>query len=166
MYELKRLEHRSLAAAIDKAEQYRALNEPEEAESICRDILDADPTHQDAIRILGLALTDQFSKTGGKTFDEALKTFARLTSEYERVYYAGITWERSGKAHLEVGEHSSALSCFEHALEQYEEAERVGPKDVPDPVLRWNRCVRVLKSHPELLRASLTPHSKAPLLGD
>ena len=166
MYQLKRLEHRSLAAAIEKAEQYRALNEPEEAESICRDILDADPAHQAAIRILGLALTDEFLKTRTKNFDEAVRTFSRLTSEYERVYYTGIAWERAGKAHLELGEHHNALSCFEHALEQYEEAERIGPKDVPDPVLRWNRCVRVLKSHPELLRASQAPHSKTPLLGD
>lgn len=166
MYHLKRLEHRSLQAAIDKAEQYRALNEPEEAESICRDILDADPSHQAAIRILGLALTDEFQKTRTKNFDEAVRTFSRLTSEYERVYYTGIAWERAGKAHLELGEHHNALSCFEHALEQYEEAERIGPKDAPDPVLRWNRCVRVLKSHPELLRASSSPHSKTPILGD
>jgi tetratricopeptide (TPR) repeat protein len=166
MYQLKRLEHRNLAAAIEKAEQYRALNEPEEAESICRDVLDADPLHQAAIRILGLALTDEFQKTRIKNFDEALRVFARLTSEYERVYFTGIAWERAGKAHLELGEHHNALSCFEHALEHYEEAERIGPKDTPDPVLRWNRCVRVLKEHPELVRASTSPHSKTPLLGD
>lgn len=166
MYQLKRLEHRNLQAAIDKAEQYRALNEPEEAESICRDVLDADPGHQVALRILGLAITDAFLKTHIKTFDEAVRVFGKLTDEYERVYYTGIAWERAGKAHLELGEHHNALSCFEHALDRYEEAERIGPKDSPDPVLRWNRCVRVLKEHPELVRASTTPHSKTPLLGD
>ncbi len=166
MHQLKRLEHRSLAAAIEKAEHYRALNEPEEAESICRDVLEVDPDHQVALRILGLALTDEFLKTRVKNFDEALRVFARLTSEYERTYYSGIAWERAGKAHLELGEGHNALSCFEHALEKYEDAEGLGPKDTPDPVLRWNSCVRVLKNHPELLRAIQSPHSKTPLLGD
>ena len=166
MYQLKRLEHRNLAAAIEMAEHYRALNEPEEAESICRDVLEVDSNHQVALRILGLALTDEFLKTRTKNFEEARTVFSRLTSEYERMYYTGIAWERAGKAHLELGEHHNALSCLEHALEQYEEAERIGSKDLPDPVLRWNRCVRVLKEHPELVRASATSHTKTPLLGD
>ena len=50
---LKRLGTRNLHAALEKAEKYRALNEPEEAESICRDILSEDPVHQDALRTLG-----------------------------------------------------------------------------------------------------------------
>ena len=41
-FELKRLPHASLDAAIAKAEHYRDLNQPEEAESICRDVLDVD----------------------------------------------------------------------------------------------------------------------------
>ena len=36
------------------------LNEPGEAESICRDVLEVDPDNQDALITLLLALTDQF----------------------------------------------------------------------------------------------------------
>ena len=37
MYELKRLHEGSLDAAIARAEHYRLLNEPAQAESICLD---------------------------------------------------------------------------------------------------------------------------------
>ena len=62
-YELKRISAAGITEAIAKVELYRSLNEPEEAESICRDILAIEPQHQLALRLLGLALTDQF--TGG-----------------------------------------------------------------------------------------------------
>ena len=42
---LKTISKSGIAEAIAKAELYRYLNEPEEAESICRDILAVDPTH-------------------------------------------------------------------------------------------------------------------------
>jgi len=51
--QLKRLGERNLEAALAKAEQYRALNEPEEAESICRDVLEEAPDNQHALRTLG-----------------------------------------------------------------------------------------------------------------
>ena len=41
-YSLKRLSRANLEAAITKAAHYRDLNQPEEAESICRDVLDVD----------------------------------------------------------------------------------------------------------------------------
>src|SRR5580692_8631634 len=86
---LKPLGARNLEAALAKAEQYRALNEPEEAESICRDILAEDPKHQRALRTLGLALTDMFASEWTLHFDDALKVFGRLTSLYEVAYYTG-----------------------------------------------------------------------------
>ena len=49
---LKTISQAGINAAIAKAERYRYLNEPEEAESICRDVLAIDSTHQLAQRIL------------------------------------------------------------------------------------------------------------------
>src|SRR5258708_4803275 len=48
MYDLKPLSREAIPAALEKAHRYRLLNEPLEAESICRDILAADPGHQEA----------------------------------------------------------------------------------------------------------------------
>jgi len=158
-YRLKRLGSRSLAAALDKAEQYRALNEPEEAESICRDILAEDPEHPLALRTLGLALTDMFAREWTRHFDEALRTFKKLKSEYEVVYYCGVAWERCAKAQVEHGQAHNAAHSFEKAMELFEKAEAIGPKDAPEPILRWNRCVRAIEDHPEILAAIDVPHN-------
>ena len=59
-YKLKPISKAGIAEATAKVELYRYLNEPEEAESICRDILAVEPQHQLALRLLGLSITDQF----------------------------------------------------------------------------------------------------------
>ena len=38
MYELKSISTEAVPGALGKAERYRLLNEPREAESICRDV--------------------------------------------------------------------------------------------------------------------------------
>ena len=62
MPELKQLHKDAIPAALEKAERYRLLNEPGEAESICLDILAVDPDNQRAIITLLLAFTDRFEK--------------------------------------------------------------------------------------------------------
>jgi hypothetical protein len=62
-FKLKSISKAGIPEAISKAELYRSLNEPEEAESICRDVLAVEPGHQLALRLLGLAITDQFWAT-------------------------------------------------------------------------------------------------------
>ena len=53
MFELKPLSPEAIPAALVKAERYRLLNEPDQAESICEDILASDPGHHEA-RVLSL----------------------------------------------------------------------------------------------------------------
>jgi len=74
-YKLKRISTAGIAEAIAKAELYRSLNEPEEAESICRDILTIEPQRQLALRLLGVALTDQFTGGASDRYREAELTF-------------------------------------------------------------------------------------------
>src|SRR5690348_661323 len=144
-YALKRLEPGNLEAAIAKAAHYRDLNQPEEAESICRDVLDVDARHQTAYKLLGLALTDRFVTGAVGLLEEAVAAFEKLADDYERIYHVGVAWERAAKAHLERNEAHSAVTAFEHALALFEKAEAMRPH-VPDPILRWNRCVRLLTS--------------------
>ena len=61
-FDLKPIHQHAVPAALEKAVWYRALHEPLEAESICRDVLAVDPGNQEAIRTLLLALTDQFGR--------------------------------------------------------------------------------------------------------
>jgi tetratricopeptide (TPR) repeat protein len=165
-YELKPLTSKNLSAAVELAKHYRDLNQPEEAESICRDVIAVAPENEDAWRTLGLALTDQFPAKWMTLFDEARASFNRLSSDYERVYYGGITWERYAKAQLESGRSHNAIHAFEEALKSFEEAEKIGPKDLPNPIVHYNRCVRALTTHPELVRASLVPQEPAYEFGD
>jgi len=155
MYELKRLPGNSVEQALIKADHYRELNQPEEAESICRDVLAVRANHDGALKLLGLALTDQMHTAWTRVFDEVLDIFGRLATEYERVYYAGIAHERYAKAQLEQGHAHNATVSFETALDLYARAEQIAPPEaLADPILRWNRCVRMLTTHPDLREAS------------
>src|SRR5580658_10879717 len=92
MFELKHISPEAIPVALEKAERYRLLNEPWQAESICRDILRIDPEHDLALVMLLLALTDQFGK--GVTAAQAREVLGRLKGGYERAYYSGIICER------------------------------------------------------------------------
>jgi tetratricopeptide (TPR) repeat protein len=156
-WELKRLGARNLSAAVTLAKHYRDLNQPEEAESICRDILDVAADNDDAWRTLGLSLTDQFPTAWMTLFDDACAAFAKLRSEYERVYYTAIAWERYAKAQLVAGRAHNAIHAFEEALQRFEQADKLGSPDDPAAVLHYNRCVRALTTDPDIVRASLVP---------
>src|SRR5438445_2904609 len=97
MFELKPLTIEALPAALEKAQRYRLLNEPLEAESICLDVLGVDPDHQQALITLLLALTDQFHDDPG-ALTKARELLPRLEGDYERAYYAGLICERRAKA--------------------------------------------------------------------
>src|ERR1700694_1767882 len=62
MHELKPLSRDAVPRALERAERYRLLNEPGEAESICLDALQADAENQEALMTLLLAFTDQFEE--------------------------------------------------------------------------------------------------------
>jgi tetratricopeptide (TPR) repeat protein len=148
-FNLKTISKAGIPEAISKAELYRSLNEPEEAESICRDILAVEPEHQLALRLLGLAITDQFSGDAADRHGEAETLFQRLVEPYERLYYTGLLHERRAKAQMRVGRPPYTLApLFAEAMRCFAEAEMIRPPDNDDALLRWNRCARLLQSHP------------------
>jgi len=92
VFVLKGLTSEAVPAALEKALRYRMLNEPEQAESICQDVLRADPDNQDALAMLILALTDRFGGLRPVQPQSVLHLVPRLKGAYEREYYAGIVW--------------------------------------------------------------------------
>jgi hypothetical protein len=149
-HQLKSISKAGIAEAIAKAELYRYLNEPEEAESICRDILVVDPDHQLARRMLGLAITDQFAGAATDRYGEVYSIFQSLHDPYERHYYSGLLQERRAKAQLHSGcSPHILLPLIEEALHHFAEAEKILPAGNDDSILRWNRCIRLLESRPE-----------------
>ena len=156
-YTLKRILPSGVDAALQKADKYRELDQPAEAESICRDVLAVDSDNQLALRILGLALTDQFEASGTRVL-EAQKVFGRLRDPYERAFYSGLACERRAKAQLSTGLPSYALRpLFDEALALYAEAETLRPTGNDDPILRWNSCVRALDAVPKSTKTESEP---------
>src|SRR5215213_610237 len=103
MFELKPLSRDAVPVALEKAHRYRLLNEPLEAESICRDVLEVDPDNQEALVTLLLSLTDQFDDHLSTAIEPAREALSRLRDNYSRQYYSGILCERRAKAHLKRG---------------------------------------------------------------
>src|SRR4051812_24292787 len=104
MFELKPLHPTAIAKALQKADRYRLLNEAEEAESICLDVLLVAPDNAEALVMLLLALSDQFrTDYDGRCYNQAREIIGRLPGEYERHYYSGLLCERRGSATLDRG---------------------------------------------------------------
>jgi hypothetical protein len=156
MFALKPISHDSVAGALAKAERYRLLNEPNEAESICHDILQIEPGNQTALINLILALTDQIPHDT-RAFAEAIATVPQLDTAYDRAYYAGIVWERRAKARYEAGGPGADRYVYEWivaALHLFETAEPLRVPGNDDALLRWNACIRFLNHHRELAPAT------------
>src|SRR3954463_3317555 len=99
MFDLKPLNPEAIPKSLQKADRYRLLNEPEEAESICLDILLVAPDQPEALITLLLALSDQFrTDYDTRSYNHARELIPRLPGEYERFYYSGILCERRGSA--------------------------------------------------------------------
>ena len=146
-FQLKMLSPEAVTRAIAKAERYRLLNEPAEAESICRDALAIEPDNHGALLNLLLALTEQFEEELPSATTEAFKVVERLTDPYEHASYTGIVWERRAKAQLHrggLGMGPQVYSSLREAMTWYERAEAIRPTGNDDPVLRWNTCARLI----------------------
>ena len=145
--ELIRISASAIPAALDKARQYRSLLEPEQAESICRDILEVEPDNHEAQILLILALTDQFSHSG-KMLDAklVLELVNALPEEYERLYYHGLVSERRGRAMLnESMSRSFTYEYFREAMQWYSQAQTIRPDNNDDAILRGNACLRTVR---------------------
>ena len=154
MFEPKPISKEAIPSALAKAERYRLLNEPGEAESICLDVLQIEPDNQDALVTLVLALTDQFPHQASHGIaSRAEELIAHLTDGYEREYYGGIVHERRAKAALQresFHSSASAVGWLHEALACFERAEALKPAHNDDAVLRWNACARLLQRLPHV----------------
>jgi hypothetical protein len=166
MFELKHLTPAGIPAALEKADQYRLLNQPWAAESICWDIAAVDPGNQPALRTKLLAQTDQFGSDMGAV-RRAREALVDLSAPYERAYYAGLICERVAKAGLDQrapGARFAAYDELREAMDWYEKAEAIRPAGDDDAILRWNTCARLLNQSPHI--APRPEEVREPALGE
>ena len=147
--DLKPITPEGIPTALQKAERYRLLNDSSAAESICLDVLEVDPTNQQALISLLLAITDQFYDELGDV-SRAREILPRISDAYKRAYYSGIICERRARAQLHRGSMGSAdvaSEWFHEAMGWYEQAEQIRPRGNDESILRWNTCLRMLNRH-------------------
>ena len=147
--ELKSLNKNAVAAAFERAQHYRLLNDPENAESICLDILHVEPDHQEAIVTLILAIADQLGG-GTKRIKEAQAYAAKLSDNFQLEYYSGLICERAARAVLAKGKprsNSIAYDWLKEAMDHFEAAEALSSDKNDDGILRWNSCARTINKH-------------------
>jgi hypothetical protein len=157
-FQLKTLSPDAVPRTLEKAERYRLLNEPNEAESICLDVLQIDSENQQALVTLLLALTDQFDNDAppASALNNARAIPARLRDDYTRAYYTGIIFERWAKAQLQQGAPGSGPRAYEwlrEAMTWFDRAEAVKPQGNDDALLRWNACARLIMQNRHLVPA-------------
>ena len=152
MYEVKPIRKEGIPEALRRAERYRLLNEPREAESVCLDVLNLEPENQEALVYLLLALTDQFgSRSSSVSIEDAQYVLPRLEDEFEREFYAGIICERWAKIQLdEIVPGYIIFERIREAMDHYEKADKISPTGRDEAILRWNTCVRILERYPDL----------------
>jgi len=149
MFELRPLSPAAIAGSLAKAERYRLLNEPGQAESICLDILAIDADHQEALMTLILAITDQFRDAGTAAHvGRAEQLLPRLKDPYTQAYFGALINERRARAAEDAGRASMAYEWLLAALHGFDRAIASRPAGNDDAVLRWNACVRALERLP------------------
>jgi hypothetical protein len=144
--DFKTISKESVPRALEKAERYRLLNDPEQAESICHDVLAVDPENIAAKRVLVLALTDQLGGGAQNVRTRQARSVAReLPDAYEQKYYLGLVAEREARAYLARDLSGSfAYESLHEAMGCFEEAAAVRPPGNDDAILRYNSCLRTI----------------------
>jgi hypothetical protein len=148
-FELKKLSAEAIPPALERAERYRLLNEPVQAESICLDILAVQEDNQQALVILLLALSEQFGENITEKLDRAWSILPKLNDEYQRAYYQGILLERQARLYMRSeapGSNFSAYDLFREVMRLFEKAEGLRPPGNDEALLRWNTCARTITS--------------------
>ncbi len=150
MPELKPISKDAIPQALEKAMHYRLLNQPWQAESICRDILRTDPGNQQTVYTLILATTDQFEGRYKTSLKQAQELVSKLTDNYQAEYCRGLIFERQARAALKRTTPRAGFIAYEYlarAMKHYENAEKAGPEKNEESILRWNACARFINQH-------------------
>ncbi len=154
MFDMKTISSESIPEALQKAERYRLLGEPDDAESICLDILAVDPDNQQALITMILALSDKFSMGDLRpSYETARELVDKLDTPRGKTYYLGILYERRAKHYLKKGgpgSEEASYGWFIKAMDAFDQALTECDPPNQGAILRWNSCARILNSNPDI----------------
>ena len=136
----------SIPDALKKAERYRLLGEPDEAESVCLDILQVDQENQDAHVDLILAISDQFGRERRPRVDLAMKLVNELTDDYQRQVLRGRRAGAGGPGPSRPRDPARPrLPPLLRGDATFASAATIRPPGDDSAVIRWNACVRAIR---------------------
>lgn len=147
---LKPLHPDEIPEALERADYYREHDESVQAESICHDVILADPHNQRAHILLLQSLCDRFDKNYTVDFIQALEILPEIEDAYERAFYAGFICDHKAHALLSDPENGCRYDAYEYlteAMECYEKAEKLRPGKNSEAKQRWNACARIITSN-------------------
>ena len=153
MLEIKQISKEAIPAAFERAERYRLMNEPGDAESICYDILNVNPDNKQALILLLLVLSEQFEAGLGQFYRKVVEILPKIQGKYQRWFYEGIVYQRRAKYHLKkqgTGSGWLAYDWFQKAMQCFEKAIEIRPAGNDDAIMRWNACARVINSNKDI----------------
>jgi len=148
--ELKQLHADEIPDALERAEHYRERDEAAQAESICHDVLLADPHNQRAHILLLQSLCERFGKGYSVDFIQALEILPEIEDAYDRAFYAGFICDHKAHALLSDPENGCRYDAYEYlaqAMECYEKAEKLRPNGCSEVRQRWNACARIISAN-------------------
>ncbi len=148
--ELKQIDAGEISEALERAAHYRELDESAQAESICHDVILADPHNQRAHILLLQALCDRFGKGYAVDFIQALEILPELEDPYDRAFYAGFICDHKAHAMLRDSENGCRYDAYEYLCEAmtcYEKAEKLRPRKCGEARQRWNACARIISAN-------------------
>ena len=153
MFELKPLSRDAVPRALEKAERYRLLNEPGEAESICLDVLRVDPEQPAGAGHAAARAHRPVRRRGRRRRGAARARGARRASRTSTSAPTtpGIISERRAKAQLSTAAPARATWPTSGSARRWAGTRRPRPSGPPgndDALLRWNTCARLLERLP------------------
>jgi hypothetical protein len=148
--ELKQIDADEIPEALERAAHYRELDESAQAESICHDVLLADPHNQRAHVLLLESLCDRFGKGYAVDLIQALEILPKIEDTYTRAFYAGFICDHKAHALLSDQENGCRYDAYEYLCEAmmwYERAEKLRPGKCSEARQRWNACARIISAN-------------------
>jgi hypothetical protein len=147
---LKEMSREEIPEALERAERYREFGESAQAESVCHDVLLADPQNQRAHVLLLESLCDRFGKGYRVDFVQALEILPQIEDAYERAFYAGVICDHKAHALLTDPDNLCRYDAYEYlteAMSCYEKAEKLRPAGCSEARQRWNACARIIAAN-------------------
>jgi len=134
---------------LAKAEQYRLLNQPKLAESICLDVLDVDKNNHKA-KVFLLLRSNRPVLANHLVQRSMRMNWRRVYKTSTRNFITPQLFVSEWAPHTKSGNRGQNFDAYEwymEAMELFEKSQPLAPPYNNDAILRWNTCARTIMQY-------------------